>query len=358
SWTGGIAGWAANAAQIFNIVTEGSGDLEAKSVNDQASPKRSRSFSGIVVGISGGDGEGGKDSLAGLIDSCAVIDGIINNWTGYAKFLTFDTKYSPTGIEDNSIRYLVAGVIGMSGNTTTNVNNIFINKDVYSGTTYSIAFDYTQTKGANGINQGRQYSTNILMQDVLGQNDGSGTYTTAKDENAYLVFAGTDVNAPVWAIYDINGEDVILWSKSVNNGSLDYYYDQATSIQDAKDKFGITHTEILRDETRREKSYLIQYLHGKAVYFKKTYENAQDTSNANRVILKSRQYGDGLTAPTLNLFYDAECKRPASTSELKDRSYWISRGESNNKLVGMDELEPSPDTYESFLYLKNKDGRN
>lgn len=358
AWTGGIVGWMANSAQVFNIVTEGSGNLDARGINDEKG--NSRSFSGIIAGISGGDGAGGQYSLAGDITTYGTINGVINNWTGYAKFLTYDTQYSPTNVTENSIQYLIIGVAGLKSNTIRNVTNIFMNKEVYSGTTYSIAFDYTQPKGANGVNQGRQYSTNILMQDVLGQNDGSETFTKANDENAYLVFAGTDISAPIWAVYDIYDEDVILWSKTVENKSttqkdLVYYYDQATSIKDAKDKFGITHTVINRNDNQNR---VIQYLHGKAVYFTKTYNNAQDTSNANRVILNPTQYGNGLTAPTLNLFYDAEHNRPASTSKLMDRSYWTSRGENNNKLVGMDELEPSPDTYESFLYLKDKDGRN
>ena len=356
-WTGGIVGWMANSAQAYNIVTEGSGDLDARSVNDQASPKRGRSFSGIIAGISGGDGSGGQNSLAGLIGSSGTINGVINNWTGYAKFLTFDTQYSPTNVTDNSIRYLIIGVAGMISSTNSNVTNIFMNKDVYSGTTFSVAFDYTTAKGTNGVNKGRYYSTNILMQDVLSQPDGSENYTTASDTHAYLAFAGTETSSPLWAVYDIKDNEGILWSKSVTNAytnrtDLEYYYDQATSIEDAK-KFDVTHTEIPRNQNQ---NYLIKYTHGKAVFFTKSYDNALDESNPDRVVLSSVRYGAGLTAPNLNLYYDKEHTK--FIRRLTEKSYWVSRSSKSNVLVRMSDAIVSPDTYESFLYVESAEGRN
>ncbi len=126
------------------------------------------------------------------------------------------------------------------------------------------------------------------MQDVLSQPDGSENYTTASDTHAYLAFAGTETSSPLWAVYDIKDNEGILWSKSVTNAytnrtDLEYYYDQATSIEDAK-KFDVTHTEIPRNQNQ---NYLIKYTHGKAVFFTKSYDNALDESNPDRVVLSS-----------------------------------------------------------------------
>ncbi|MDE6605144.1 MAG: hypothetical protein K2K85_03875 [Clostridia bacterium] len=355
AWTGGIVGWMANGASVFNIVTEGSGNLDARVVNPQKS--QTRSFSGIVAGVSGGDGVEALDSLTGKVTTYGTINGVINKWTGSAKYYTDDTQYSPTGVNENSIPRLVVGLAGMNNNTNSNVQDIYMTQEVYSGTTFSIAFDYSVAKGTNGINKGRYYSTNILMQDVLSQADGSENYTQASDAHAYLAFAGTETSSPLWAVYDIKNDNGILWSKSVANTftgrtDLEYYYDQATSIEDAK-KFDVTHTEIPRGQNQ---NYLIRYTHGKAVYFTKSYVNAQDQSNPNRVVLSPVRYGAGLTAPSLNLFYDKEHTQRIRT--LTEKSYWVSRSSKSNVLVRMSDAIVSPDTYESFLYLESTEGRN
>ena len=355
AWTGGIVGWMANGSVVYNIVTEGSGNLDARAVNPQ--DNRTRSFSGIIAGIAGGDGAGSIDSLAGKISTYGIINGIINNWTGYAKFLTEDTQYSPTNVKENQIQYLVVGVTGMNNNPNSNVQDIFMKKDVYSRDTFSIGFDYSVVKGANGQNRGRYYSTNILMQDVLSKADGSEDFTAASDSHAYLAFSGTESSSPVWAVYDLKDYDAILWSKSVTNtatnkNEIEYYYDQATSIEDAK-RFDITHTAIARGYNQ---NYVIQYAHGKAVFFTKSYPYVADETNPNRVVLQPVRYGAGLSAPSLNLYYDKEHTKFIRT--LTDKSYWVTRGSKDNVLVRMTDKIMSPDTYESFLYLEGVEGRN
>ncbi|MDE6372658.1 MAG: hypothetical protein K2L61_03860, partial [Clostridia bacterium] len=345
-WTGGVVGWIANSAQVYNIVTAGSGDLDARGVNDQVG--RSRASSGIVAGIAAGDGVGGQTSLAGLIDSCGTINGVINNWTGHAKFLTYDTAYSPLGNDtENSLQYLVVGVAGMSGETTSNVDKIYMNKDVYSGDTFSIGYDYTVTKGTNGVSRGRYSSINILMQT---QYDNSNSYVPSSEEHAYLTFAGTAVTSNVWAVYDVSGESVILWSKTVNGSqNPEIYYDKAVSIEDAK-KFDVTHTEIQRSESQ---NYVIQYSHGRAVYFKKSYDNVLNDKDPNRVVLNPINYGAQLSVPMLDVYSDG-----VNIKTIKSADYWESRGTKNNKRVRMSDLTAYPDTYESYLFIESSNGLN
>ena len=47
------------------------------------------SFAGIVAGTSGGETQGAGEiwSICGKIASCGRIDGVINKWTGAAKYL-------------------------------------------------------------------------------------------------------------------------------------------------------------------------------------------------------------------------------------------------------------------------------
>ncbi|MDE5756340.1 MAG: hypothetical protein K2I23_04550 [Clostridia bacterium] len=356
AWVGGVVGWMANGSKVFNILTEGSGNLDARCVNPK--DNRTRSFSGIVAGISAYDLDGGQGSLAGKVETIGTIKGIINNWTGYASYLTQDTQYSPTNVEDNTIQYLIIGAAGQLNYGESNVSDIYMTKEVYSGTTFSIGFDYSATKGVNGDNKGRYYSTNILIQDVLSKTDGSGEFVPASAENAYLTFSGNEEDSPLWVVYDLKSDDKILWSKSVTNRAtnktdLEYYYDQATSFEDAQ-KFNVTHTEIQRGINE---NYTIQYTHGKAVYYKLSYSNLlEENPTTGDVTLDFVRYGASLTAPGLKLFYDEACTKSIRT--LTDRSYWLSVGNKSNVPVRMSDGIVSPDTYKSYLYMESTDGRN
>lgn len=347
AWVGGFVGWSGNDSSIFNIVTQGSGNLEAKAVNDDQN--RARCFSGIVAGAAASEKSNQEGSLTGYCQNGGRINGVINNWTGYAKFLVTSNIYSPNGTRENSVRYLVVGVAGTKDDSNSNISNIYMTKDVYKGTEFSIAYDFSVTPGTNGKYQGRYYSTNIFIKDVLDKQDGSEDYKPASENHAYLTFSGTAISSPVWAVYDISDVDVILWSKEVSGpiNTKENYFNLANSIEDAK-KFDVTYTEIPRGQ---ERGYEIRYAHGRAVYFKKKYPLGSDETNPNRVVLPEIRYGQGLSAPSLELYADKGYTQKITV--LNDKDYWVSISSSNNVPVRMSDKIMSPDTYESFLFIDN-----
>ncbi|MDE6275965.1 MAG: hypothetical protein K2M75_05435 [Clostridia bacterium] len=366
-FVGGVVGWCANSAKVYNIVTEGSGNLDARCTGDEKS--RTRALSGIVAAIIGGDNSDEEDSLAGKIGTCGIINGVINKWRGYAKFLTYGVEYTPNNDQNyasnTGYQGLVVGVTGRSGGSTDpSVSDIFMDDDFYTGSNkFSIAYDYTNTKGTEGSNYGRRYSTNIIIKDVLGQADDSDNYTKASDVNAYLAFSGTADSSPLWAVYDLKNSDCILWSKSIerssnpNNPDLEYYYDKVRSISEAK-QYNVTHTEISRGNNQNQsQNYTIKYTQGRAVYFTKDYPNNSTVDpETNKIVMPSARYGAGLTAPTLKLYSDKACTK--HIMDLSNKKYWVAISSSNNMPVSLTNNMLSPDTYQSFLYLENEPGKD
>lgn len=357
AWAGGIVGWMANAAQVYNVVAEGSGNLEAKAENPQKS--RTLSFSGIISGIAGGNKDGSQGSIVGLIKTCGRIDGVINNWTGYAKYWIDEAQYSPTNVKDNEQQYLITGVSGFDGSSDSMVENIYVNKGIYGVETgkFSVGYDYATEKGVYGYNKGNYTSTVIIMQDVLGNSTaGSMMFKEANAKNASLKFSDTDIGASLWAVYDISGENVILWSKEVTNTStnstdLAYYYNQATSIEDAK-RFDVTYTEIPRNQNQGRR---IRYTHGVAVYSKKVYPTNSDVSNTSKVILPNTSYGSPLSVPTIEVYLDAGYTKLDKTFR-SESSFWVTMSDKNNMIVDMPRTAVDAGTYESFIYTKNANG--
>ncbi len=358
AWTGGIVGWMANGSQVYNVVTEGSGNVEARCVNPQ--DNRTMSFAGIVAGTSGGETQGAGEiwSICGKIASCGRIDGVINKWTGAAKYLVGYNDFSPIGLQDNNQPYLVVGLAGMEGELS-NVSNIYMTEDIYKNNTYSIGYDFSVPNKTNGSYRGRWYSTNIFIQDTIDSNgEITNSYTPASSDRAYLKFSGTEISSPVWAVYNFGSNEGILWSKEVINmtntddKTTSYYFDLATSINDAK-KFNVTYTEIQRKVVP---NYTIKYTHGRAVYFKKVYTQGSDTSNPNRVIMPETNYGSSLHAPEIHTFADKGCTKPLQI--FYDRSYWYYVNESNNTPKQMTDEQVPVGNYESFIFVKDADGRD
>lgn len=346
-WVGGFVGWIANGARVYNVTAEGNGDLNARCTTETG---RSRSFAGIVAAVSGGDKTSGEDSVSGFIAACGRIDGVINKWTGKAKYLVGDTKYSPSNIADNTQQYLVVGLAGISGETY-NVADIYTKSSIYSGNNYTVSYDYS-TGGA------RQNASVIVVNDVLGLMDGSTSYKVADEHNTRLIFSGTEAKSPLWATYDLNDADCILWSKEVSDGvnqpTKQYYYDKATSKEDAN-RFDLTYTAITRG---RDRNYTINYTTGRAVYFKKTYPSGSDLTNSSRVVLPDAMYGGTFENPAINVYADAACTSN-HLQDFYDSTYWYYVSENNSMPRQLDKTQKlARGTYEMFIYVASPEGRD
>ena len=365
AYLGGVVGWSGNSASVYNIVTEGAGTLETDIGSYYSGD--GLSFSGIVAGVSASASDTSGSSPVGSA-SGGIIDGVINGWTGKAKFNVANTQFSPNN--DRNQSEAVSSVAGLSGNQndkSETVRNVYY---MYQPFTDTNGYTMTNTFADENI-KGSKLSTSILLFDL--KNQSGNVHVPVTGRYASLRFSNTTQNADVWAIYDIvDAKERILWEKSITYGSHDIstnvytwdnpetmqYFTKAKSMDDAHEKYDVTYTAIERNQQQAVK---VEYTFGSAVYMNKKYPDGSDTSDRYNIQLPAVTYGEKLQVPTIKIYGSCDSITGEVTGEVIEtylvNTFWKVTKEGEAFRYNVDDIKDIGN-YETFVYMEGTEYNN
>ncbi|MBD5086536.1 MAG: hypothetical protein HDT32_04165 [Clostridiales bacterium] len=377
---GGIAGWMGAGSTAYNLATKGTGTVEAAF---NTGSNNVYGLSGIAVGncsraYNSSGNVKGKDVVSGT-NTAGRIDGIINSWTGVAKYHYGWANVAPNRqAGDASLQSLLVGMSGVmktrDGNAFSNcepsndetVSNIYnTNASYESISSYAIGHSFATKTGdnpnprrdsVNVININRRKEGNVSNNIVTG---------TAPLEEAYATWIGSsDSNnkGDLVIVVDVQDDKHILWSDSVEKRRADgtvgeslsnTYFEKSVNFEEARKNYNVTYTSLRRGNYT---TVNFTYDLGRAVYLKKVLNGKQIVTGDETVIAPDIEYGSFLQVPEIQLYTESNLSSGyIRTIPATDRSYWKTLKDSAMNLEsasGMKEVG----TYTTFLYLENVDG--
>lgn len=357
-YLGGLIGWMGAGSNAFNLTVNGSGTLESTfggNINNALGQ-----VGGAVGSCTVSQDASGTSSISGT-STIGHINGIINQWTGFAKYQFEgggEGQYAPSGSTGaGSTRSMLVGMSGDQTNSTESVSNIYCVGNMYESgnNNYSIGFSYdgnTKKKVANVV-------------DMKYRKDDDNSLSQASSDKAYLIWGGIESDSKVWAVYDISADqEHILWSTLVNkydaNGTLgehleESYYWRNETVADS-DKYDVTYTPLIRGNFPLVN---IEYEFGRAVYIRKYFVNADGHTYSAEITgtetVEDIQYGSELQVPEVRLFTHpnvTDRNQAAKIISHNDRTYWKTlkgSAKNPNPAAGVKEVGE----YTTFLYLDN-----
>ena len=356
AFLGGIAGWMGDSSNAYNLVTSGSGTIQTTFTGKI---ENALGQVGIAVGsCTSTTDPSGQSSISGT-SSPGHINGVINSWTGQAKYYFDAGQYSPQGDTGDSYVYgMLVGMSGDQGSQAETVSNFYSVGDKYTGSNwYSIGHSY-QVKGGTKDKAPSKMS-NVI--DVKYRQDADGSLHTAPANRAKVIWGGTNNTSDVYVVYDISADnDHILWAKEVTKKTSDgavgenfkeTYYWQNDSLEDAK-KFDVTYTALKRGLYPKVE---VDYEFGRAVYIRKIFDDGKIAQGSADTIRDSIEYGTKLDIPKIELYTQPNTTASNAlvrTIPSSDYSYWKTlKGSSKNPdpANGYKEIGD----YTTFLYLDN-----
>ena len=375
---GGIAGWMGAGSTAYNLTTKGTGTLEA-TFNTGSS--NVYGLSGIAVGSctqaynNSGDSKA-VDVVSGT-STAGRIDGIINSWTGVAKYYYGYANVAPNRL--SGARELQGLIVGMSGVEKTRDGKAFSNcepsndetvSNIYSIncsyddiSSYAIGHSFATKSGDNP--SPRKDLVNYV--DINRRKEGSTSNnivtSVAPLDEAYVTWIGSTDSSNkgnLAIVVDIQDELHILWSDSIvkrtSSGAIgeslsNTYYEKNVSFEDAKYNYGTTYTTLIRGNYP---DVTFTYDLGRAVYLKKILNGRIEM--LGDVEADDIEYGNFLQVPEIQLYTDENLSSGyVRTISATDRTYWKTLKDGAMNLESASGIK-EVGTYTTFLYLENADG--
>ncbi|MDE7336753.1 MAG: hypothetical protein K2N32_01400, partial [Clostridia bacterium] len=380
AFVGGLVGWGGASASAYNLTTYGSGTLEA-AFGGEIEEAIGQVGGAIGSCTAGSTNTTKADPRTGTATSgtnaVGQVNGIINNWTGLAKSRVegsdgknvefYPRSYSPFNKTGSfEVQGMVVGVSGNDVDGSETVRNIYSVKDMYESgnNNYSIGYSAENRQGKKTAN----------VVNIQYRKDADNSLTAASSDRAYLIWGSEKIDSAIWAVYDISKdtERHILWTTSVVKKTADgtigetlnaSYYDKCDSLEDARTKYAVTYTPLIRGNYPRVD---IEYEFGRAVYLSKVFvETGSDghttiygdaITGSEAVDCDDIQYGSELKVPEIRLYTDkskmSDRNQAVKIISHEDRSFWQTlKGSSTDPdpAAGVKEVGE----YTTFLYLKN-----
>lgn len=356
-WGGGVVGWMANEANVYNITTAGNGNIVAFTGENNTNPL---SYTGIVAGCNAvPEKDKDQSSLVGESLSQGVIDGVINTWTGRAIYYVNKTSFSPFNKGSNAVASQICGLLGDARNGGDSVFNVYFMYDQSAISESSVTGYNYSTKSCN-MSVTYIYIFEYVQDDVTKEWSYVNVNGTDKAKNAYLTFAGTTDDSNIYAVYDTdltNNPGAILWQMEIDLDSSDttpgqpqYFYDKITTKDEAVN-YEITYTEINRTQTNPVE---IKYQLGQIIYYTMNFDNCsvKDNSDSKNIVLNDKEYdGQIVNIPDIEV-RDLDTNEvlttiPASSPEAA--SYWVAKKDNDMNTYALTDTK-GVGTYEYFIY--------